>query len=178
MKKGGYQIIDLKDTPLTTDSGAMVIDGLYSLIESTNKTILVSGIVIDGVEYNDTFVEFTEDGSNYVGTMYGKTITIQDNNVINITEGSKYTFKTVTKSIIISGTVNLKMSKADILIVTIIKTNGGICTGVIDCSVLTTYGKTLDLDGYTCVITITSDGYSCEVNKDDTYSLALSGYKF
>lgn len=90
MKKGGYQIIDLKNTPLTSGSGAMVIDGIYSSIESTNKAILVSGIVIDGVEHNDTFVELTEDGSNYVGTMYGKTITIQDNDVVSVAGKSSF----------------------------------------------------------------------------------------
>lgn len=98
MKKGGYQIIDLKNTPLTSGSGAMVIDGIYSSIESTNKAILFSGIVIDGVEYNDTFVELTEDGSNYVGTMYGKTITIQDNDVVSVDKGSNSESKVIYDS--------------------------------------------------------------------------------
>ena len=57
MKKGGYKIIDLKNTNLTL-SGAN-IKGLYEEIESNyRKPILLSGIIINGYEYADQMVNF------------------------------------------------------------------------------------------------------------------------
>lgn len=104
MKIGGYQIIDLENNPLTSGSGAVVIDGIYSTIESTNKTIMVSGVIIDNVEYNDTYVEFTEDGSNYVGVLYGYELTIQDNDVVSVNTAPQNSVPVVAKNITLSGT--------------------------------------------------------------------------
>lgn len=85
MVKGGYQIIDLKGTPLTTGVG-MQYEGLYDLIEGTRKAIMLSGIYIDGVEYHDCFVEPVVSGSNFNITAYGKTIVIADTDVVTVQE--------------------------------------------------------------------------------------------
>lgn len=79
MKKGGYQILDLKG-----QTSGSTIDGIYELLEGNTKPVLVSGLVVGGVEYRDAFVEFTVSESNFVGTVYGKTITITSLNVFTI----------------------------------------------------------------------------------------------
>lgn len=83
MKVGGYRIIDLKGTNFTVGTG-VVIDGIYDKIESTRKPLYVSGVVVAGVEYHDTWVDFTVDGSNYKGTIYGYTIVVQNNDVVTL----------------------------------------------------------------------------------------------
>ena len=85
MVKGGYQIIDLGNKKLTIGTG-MVYDGIYDKIEGTRKAILVSGLNVGGTEYHDTFVELTVSGTDYTGTIYGKTITISDKNVVTVTD--------------------------------------------------------------------------------------------
>ena len=65
MKKGGYQIIDLENLPFN-DGGTKTIKGIYDLIEGTRKPIYVSGLVIDGIEYHDKYVDVYVDGSDYV----------------------------------------------------------------------------------------------------------------
>lgn len=85
MLKGGYQIIDLADKEHTLSVG-VEHEGIYEKIEGTRKAILLSGINIGGTEYHDTFVELTVSDSNYTGTVYGKTITISDEDVVTITE--------------------------------------------------------------------------------------------
>lgn len=79
MKKGGYQILDLKG-----QTSGSTIDGIYELLEGNTKPVLVSGLVDGGVEYRDAFVEFTVSESNFVGIVYGKTITITSLNVFTI----------------------------------------------------------------------------------------------
>lgn len=83
MTNGGYQIIDLKNTKLTLGTGTK-IDGVYDKIKSTRKAILISGLNVGGTEYHDTFVELTVSGTNYTGTIYGKTITISNADLVTI----------------------------------------------------------------------------------------------
>lgn len=83
MKTGGYQIIDLKGVNHTTGVG-MVHEGIYDDIESTRKVILLSGLVVDDIEYRDVFVEVNVDESNFVISVYGKTITITDTDVVTV----------------------------------------------------------------------------------------------
>lgn len=75
MTKGGYQILDLSGHSFTTGVTGYV-KGAYEKIEGTRKVILVSGLEVDGTEYRDAFVDFSVSTSNFVGTMYGKIITI------------------------------------------------------------------------------------------------------
>lgn len=83
MNKGGYQIVDLGGKSFTLGTG-IVVDGAYDKIKGTLKPIYVSGIVIADVEYNDCYVQIVSNGSNFEGTMYGKKIVIQNNDVVTI----------------------------------------------------------------------------------------------
>ena len=83
MTNGGYQIIDLKNIKLTVGTGTK-IDGVYDKIKSTRKAILISGLNVGGTEYHDTFVELTVSGTNYTGTIYGKTITISNADLVTV----------------------------------------------------------------------------------------------
>lgn len=83
MSNGGYQIIDLKNIKLKVGTGT-TIDGVYNKIKSTRKAILISGLNVGGTEYHDTFVELTVSGTNFTGTIYGKTITISNADLVTI----------------------------------------------------------------------------------------------
>lgn len=64
MEKGGYKIINLKDTNITT-SGT-VIRGVFDDIDKNNrKVILLSGLKINGTELNDEFVKAIKSGGQY-----------------------------------------------------------------------------------------------------------------
>lgn len=75
MNKGGYQILDLSGNNFTVGA-SQYVRGAYDKIEGTRKVILVSGLEVEGVEYRDAFVDFTVSAGNFVGTMYGKKITV------------------------------------------------------------------------------------------------------
>lgn len=84
MLKGGYKIIDLKDTNLTT-AQAKTIKGIHEDIENSyRKAILLSGIVLEGVEKNDVFVEVSNSSGTYTITVYGKTITITSEDLVSL----------------------------------------------------------------------------------------------
>ena len=83
MNKGGYQIVDLGGKSFTLGTG-IVIDGAYDKIKGTRKPIYVSGIVIAGTEYHDTYVAFTVNQTNFEGTIYGNTIVVQNNDTATI----------------------------------------------------------------------------------------------
>ena len=87
MNKGGYQILDLKNTNFALGTGA-VVAGAYGTIAGTKKPILVSGIVIAGTEYHDTYVDFTVVSTAFEGTIYGKKISISVADVITISENA------------------------------------------------------------------------------------------
>ena len=84
MTKGGYQIIDLKNKALTSGVG-MKFDGVYDKVKGTHKPILVCGLNVGGTEYHDSYVDFTVAGTAYTGTIYGKTIKIEDTDVVTVT---------------------------------------------------------------------------------------------
>ena len=91
MNKGGYQILDLKNTNFTLGTGVKV-SGAFKTILETKKPILVSGIVIDGTAYNDTYVVFTymKVSSNiyFAGKIYNKLIRIAFNDTVTISEST------------------------------------------------------------------------------------------
>lgn len=75
--RGGYQIIDLKGVDINTSPK---IENLKDLFEGTKKTIMLTGIVINGVEYHNTFAEFKLASSGrYEATIYGTNIQINTN---------------------------------------------------------------------------------------------------
>ena len=87
MNKGGYQILDLKNKSFALGTGA-VVAGAYSTIAGTKKPILVSGIVIAGTEYHDTYVDFTVNNTVFEGIIYGKKITIASTDTVTISENA------------------------------------------------------------------------------------------
>lgn len=95
MNKGGYQILDLKNKSFTLGTGAAVA-GAFDTIAGTKKPILVSGIVMAGKRYNDTYVDFTlvttasASGANisFEGTMHGKKIKITNKDIVTISENT------------------------------------------------------------------------------------------
>lgn len=84
MKRGGYKIVDFMDTNITTENGATVIGVYESIEESHRKAILISGIVIDGVEKPDCFIDCSVENGNYTFTAYGKTFTVTNADMITI----------------------------------------------------------------------------------------------
>ena len=91
MNKGGYQILDLKNTNFALGTGATVV-GAFETIRGTKKPILVSGIVIAGARYNDAYVDFTIGKTGNIiafeGTMYGKKIKITNTDIVTISENA------------------------------------------------------------------------------------------
>lgn len=86
MVKGGYKIINLKDTNLVTGSDAVTIKGIYESIEDNyRKPLLLSGIVIDGVEKADMYVSFYVNEGKLSATLYNKVITIADDDTVTLT---------------------------------------------------------------------------------------------
>ena len=87
MNKGGYQILDLKNKSFALGTGAAVA-GAFDTIAGTKKPILVSGIVIAGKRYNDTYVDFTINNTAFEGTIYGKKIKITNTDTVTISENA------------------------------------------------------------------------------------------
>ena len=87
MNKGGYQILDLKNTNFALGTGALVA-GAFETIRGTKKPILVSGIVIAGTEYHDTYVDFTVVSTAFEGIIYGKKISIASTDTVTISENA------------------------------------------------------------------------------------------
>lgn len=86
MTKGGYQIIDLNDVNHSNQVG-VIHNGVYNKIKSTRKVILLSGIVFQGIKYNDMFVFPKYDDNNGFNMKIGNTdITIDENDVVTFLE--------------------------------------------------------------------------------------------
>lgn len=84
MIKGGYKIVSLNDIEIPTENG-VTIPGIYNIIENNyRKPLLLSGIIIDGVEKADTFITVTTSDSNFTFTAYGKTYTVTSDNLVTI----------------------------------------------------------------------------------------------
>lgn len=92
MFKGGYKLIDFKENNIVL-SKPTTIKGVYDAIEHNyRKPTLITGLVIDSVEKEDTFVNF-EHGENMYNGLLGMTannkvlfITITNEDVVTITE--------------------------------------------------------------------------------------------
>lgn len=91
---GGYQIINLNDHPHTTGVG-VTHEGIYDKIEGTRKPILLSGIVVNDVEYHDTYIFPTVNGTNYVAVV-GRNPTTNEEIVINVQDNDVVTFTKTT----------------------------------------------------------------------------------
>lgn len=91
---GGYQIIDLNGHAHTSGVGAVHV-GIYDKIEGTRKPILLSGIVLNAVEYHDTYIFPCVNGSNYVAVV-GRNPTTNEEIHINIQDNDVVTFTVET----------------------------------------------------------------------------------
>lgn len=93
MRNGGYQIIDFKNVNFTSGQVKTFKASklaLYDVIESTNKRTIVSGLVVDSIEFDDMEVHFAVSSeSNFIGTVYVGAGTVQiriaPNNAITVT---------------------------------------------------------------------------------------------
>lgn len=83
MLKGGYQIIDLKSRELQIGVGS-VYEGIYELIEGTNKPIVVSGLNIEGVDIRDDFASVKIMGTNFDLIVGNYVVTVNDRDVVTI----------------------------------------------------------------------------------------------
>lgn len=71
--KGGYKLIDFKETDITVGGEAVTIAGVYSAIESSyRKQIVLTGLSIGGVEHKDVFCNL-EHGENVYHGLFGMT---------------------------------------------------------------------------------------------------------
>lgn len=85
MINGGYKIINLADNNLTIDGDVVNIPGIYDSVENNyRKVLLLSGVVIDGIEKPDAFVTFVTDAGNYETTFESVKITISNDDNITI----------------------------------------------------------------------------------------------
>lgn len=85
MFKGGYKIIDLKDTPFVAGGAAMMIEGIYDSIEASyRKPIMLAGLNVGGLEYSAAYVVPTVTESAYTFTVHGYTITVQSTDAVSV----------------------------------------------------------------------------------------------
>lgn len=83
MANGGYKIIDLKGTSLSTT--AKTIEGVYAGIGSTKKPIMLCNINIGGTAYHDTIINITVSSSKYVWTVYGYNFEVTNQDKVKAT---------------------------------------------------------------------------------------------
>ena len=94
MVKGGYQIINLNNDNHTAGVG-MVHEGIYDRIKATKKPILLSGIVVNAVEYHDTYIFPCVNGTSFVAVV-GRNPTTNEEIRINIEDTDVVTFSIET----------------------------------------------------------------------------------
>lgn len=83
--KGGYKIIDLKETNFTLATASKV-EGVYEAIESNyHKPTLLENFSIAGVEQTAQYVTFITSGSNLVANINNGSQTVTVANDDNVT---------------------------------------------------------------------------------------------
>lgn len=90
--RGGYIIADFKKTALTSGTQAS-IEGLFNSVSNPyKKPVMVSGLVVDGVEYPAFYAVFVKNSNNYEaqasinGTAF--TIVVTPNSNVTVTTGA------------------------------------------------------------------------------------------
>lgn len=83
---GGYHIVNFKGVNLeTSNETGVTITGVYNSIENSYfKSLLFTGVVIDGVEKNSVYATPIITDGNYTISVYGKTITITNTDNVKI----------------------------------------------------------------------------------------------
>ena len=67
------------------------VAGVFDLLQANRKAVLLTNIVIDSKERKDTFIELiytytTGAGNIYTGTCYGYTLTINNADLVTLTQ--------------------------------------------------------------------------------------------
>ena len=85
--KGGYKLINLKDSKLTIGGDGVTVKGVYNSIENSyNKPLILTGINIGGSERNDVFINFSYNSGSYVANISAtEKITITSADLVTIT---------------------------------------------------------------------------------------------
>jgi hypothetical protein len=86
MLRGGYHIVDFKNVKFTESEQTHVIEGVYNSIKgSYGKPLVLTGININSIEYNDAFISVRISESKYViDSLSGYTITIDNKDSVNV----------------------------------------------------------------------------------------------
>lgn len=85
-RRGGYMILDVSGHNLSSGVQA-TIPGIYERLEANHgKPVLLSGLNVGGKEYGDIFVDVTLNESAYNFTAYGKTVKIEAEDKITVTD--------------------------------------------------------------------------------------------
>lgn len=84
--KGGYKLIDLKDSKFNVGGDGVTVKGIYNSIENSyNKPLILTGINIGGVKRNDVFIDFSYNSGSYVANISAtEKITITSADLITI----------------------------------------------------------------------------------------------
>ena len=65
MKKGGYQIIDLKNFNII-NGNSVTIKGIYNLLKEVKKPLLLSGIKVNAVKQQDQYITPETSENNFL----------------------------------------------------------------------------------------------------------------
>lgn len=86
MFKGGYHIVDFKNSNFTTEKATNIIDGVYESIKgSYGKPLVLTGLKFDRVEYKDAFIAVRIEEAKYIiDSLYGLKITIDNTDAVNV----------------------------------------------------------------------------------------------
>ena len=84
--KGGYKLIDLKDSKLTVGGEGVTVKGIYNSIENSyNKPLILTGINIGGIDRNDIFIDFSYNSGSYVANISAtEKITITNADLVKV----------------------------------------------------------------------------------------------
>lgn len=84
--RGGYKLISLKGTAFTLGTAA-VVKGIYNaIVNSYHKHLILCDIVVGGTQLNDCELIVQKSGDDFVGEVYGHSITIEDDDKVTIAE--------------------------------------------------------------------------------------------
>lgn len=126
--KGGYIIVSLASLDIASSGATKEVKGIYEKLEgSYGKPILLTDIVVDGVEKHDIFVMAEVVGTNYViNGVYGKQINItQGDYVIALTNTSKHIADIITEKIVVDENLTFELSNKYVGDLLRIRTNKG-----------------------------------------------------
>lgn len=67
--EAGYKVIDLKGVEILSNGAAVTVEGVYDRIESSFKTILLTNLIVDGLDIKPTFINVAASGTKYTATL-------------------------------------------------------------------------------------------------------------